>query len=163
VVPIRLRRKQPPFCKFGTPFVWLVRHGLSLAWPQANLQKAWYTPPGMGMEMMQKMMGGGEGNDSIRCSRIRLLPPRKRHQWTPLHPPSCTLCSANGWMERERKYLPSWPSPESIIAKALKLSPESAAYLLARLPVQGKLTLMAQLAEDAESSKAHTNSAAGKV
>jgi len=101
--------------------------------------------PQMGMDMMKKMMGGGEGGGPMQMCKDMTSSIKKTASLAAFATPELHALFSE-WLEgKEKEVLDtvarSGKHDLAGIAKALKLTPESTAYLLARMAAEEKLTL----------------------
>lgn len=117
--------------------------------------------PQMGMEMMKKMMGGSEGGSPMQMCKEMMSSIKKTTSLAAFATPELHVLF-NEWLGgKEKDVLNTIAKLKkhdlADIAKALQLTPESTAYLLARMAAQGKLMLTAQ---PAKPSAPHADSTA---
>ena len=101
--------------------------------------------PQMGMDMMKKMMGGGEGGGPMQMCKDMTSSIKRTTSLAAFATPELHALFSE-WLEgKEKDVLDTIVKPGKHglagIAKALKLTPESTAYLLARMAAEEKLTL----------------------
>jgi len=114
---------------------------------------------GMGMEMMKKMMGGGEGGGPMQMCKDMTSSIKKTASLAAFATPELhTLFSE--WLdgkEKEVLEIIAKPGKHGLagIAETLKLTPESTAYLLARMAAEEKLSL--EVKHTVSASKPATN------
>ena len=115
--------------------------------------------PQMGMEMMKKIMGGGEGGGPMQMCKDMTSSIKKTASMAAFATPELhTLFSE--WLEGKEKAVldtvaKSGKHDLAGIAKTLKLTPESTAYLVARMAAEEKLTL--EVKSTAPASKSTMN------
>lgn len=101
--------------------------------------------PQMGMEMMKKMMGGGEGGGPMQMCKDMTSSIKKTASMAAFSTPELHTLFSEWLQSKEKDVLDtvakSGKHDLAGIAKALKLTPESTAYLLARMAAEEKLTL----------------------
>lgn len=120
--------------------------------------------PQMGMEMMKKMMGGSEGGSPMQMCKEMMSSIKKTTSLAAFATPELHVLF-NEWLGgKEKDVLNTIAKLKkhdlADIAKALQLTPESTAYLLARMAAQGKLMLTAQPANPEKPSAPHADSTA---
>jgi len=120
--------------------------------------------PQMGMEMMKKMMGGSEGGGPMQMCKEMMSSIKKTTSLAAFATPELHALF-NEWLGgKEKDVLNTISKLEkhdlADISKALQLTLESTAYLLARMAAQGKLMLAAHPAKPEKPSAPHADSAA---
>jgi len=100
--------------------------------------------PQMGMDMMKKMMSGGEGGGPMQMCKDMTSSIKKTASLAAFATPELHRLFSE-WLEgKNRDVLDALAKPGKYdlagIAKTLELTPESTAYLLARMAAEGKLT-----------------------
>jgi len=101
--------------------------------------------PRTGMDMMKKMMGGGEGGGPMQMCKDMTSSIKKTASLAAFATPELHALFSE-WLEgKEKEVLATIAKPGKHdlagIAEALKLTPESTAYLLARMAAEEKLSL----------------------
>ena len=101
--------------------------------------------PQMGMEMMKKMMGGGEGGGPMQMCKDMTASIKKTASLAAFATPELHALFSE-WLEGKEKDVlnavaRSGKHDLAGIARELKLTPESTAYLLARMAAEEKLIL----------------------